>query len=180
MAGLVLGGGGGFSQRLHGLTCDQLVETEIVNAGGELLTCNAEQNADVFWACRGGGGGNFGVNVSLTFQTFPADVMTVFRLVWNARLEALLPAALELLPTTPDRLGCKLLIDAGDAPELELLGQLAGTEDELAALFGPPNLPIRGRQPGIRARELALFLPGAGRGRRAHHPRFPAPLARHA
>jgi FAD/FMN-containing dehydrogenase len=80
VAGLVLGGGIGFSQRRRGLTCDQLVETEIVTAAGERLVCNEKENADLVWACRDGGGGNFGVNVSLTFQTFPVDVMTVFKL----------------------------------------------------------------------------------------------------
>jgi FAD/FMN-containing dehydrogenase len=80
VAGLVLGGGIGFSQRRRGLTCDQLVETEIVTAAGERLVCNEKENADLVWACRGGGGGNFGVNVSVTFQTFPVDVMTVFKL----------------------------------------------------------------------------------------------------
>jgi FAD/FMN-containing dehydrogenase len=53
VAGLVLGGGIGFSQRLRGLACDQLMETEIVIASGELLRCNAVENADLFWACRG-------------------------------------------------------------------------------------------------------------------------------
>lgn len=137
VAGLVLGGGIGFSQRLRGLTCDQLIETEIVIASGELLRCNSEENADLFWACRGGGGGNFGVNTSLTFQTFPVDVVTVFRLAWTTGLDELLPAALDLLPTTPDRLGCKLLVDAGKGVRLELLGQLRGTQDELAALLAP-------------------------------------------
>jgi len=137
VAGLVLGGGIGFSQRMRGLTCDQLVETEIVLPSGELLRCNEAENADLFWACRGGGGGNFGVNTSLTFQTFPVDAVTVFRLAWIAGLDELLPAALDLLPTMPDRLGCKLLVDAGKEPELELLGQLAGTQDELAALLAP-------------------------------------------
>ena len=89
----MLGGGIGFSQRLQGLACDQLVETEIVIASGELLRCNEVDNADLFWACRGGGGGNFGVNTSLTFQTFPVAVVTVFRLVWRSGLDELLPAA---------------------------------------------------------------------------------------
>jgi hypothetical protein len=139
VAGLVLGGGIGFSQRLRGLTCDQLIETEIVLPSGELLRCNETENADLFWACRGGGGGNFGVNISLRFQTFPVDVVTVFRLAWTTGLDELLPAALELLPTTPDRLGCKLLVDAGKNVRLELLGQFAGTQDELAALLAPPD-----------------------------------------
>jgi FAD/FMN-containing dehydrogenase len=137
VAGLVLGGGIGFSQRRRGLTCDQLVETEIVIASGELLRCNAEENADLFWACRGGGGGNFGVNTSLTFQTFPVDVMTVLKLDWTDRVDQVLPAALDLLPTLPDRFGCKLSVDAGKVPKLELLGQLVGTEGELRALLTP-------------------------------------------
>ena len=137
VAGLTLGGGIGFSQRLHGLTCDQLVETEIVIASGEVLVCNATENADLFWACRGGGGGNFGVNVSLTFRTFPVGDYTVFKLVWSEGIEDLLPAALELLPSLPDRLGCKLQVEAGSKTALNLLGQLAGTQPELAELLAP-------------------------------------------
>ena len=137
VAGLVLGGGIGFSQRLRGLTCDQLIETEIVLPSGELLRCNEAENADLFWACRGGGGGNFGVNTSLTFLTFPVDVVTVFRLAWTAGLDELLPAALALLPTAPDRLGCKLFVEAGKDEQLELVGQLVGTEGELTSLLAP-------------------------------------------
>ena len=137
VAGLTLGGGIGFSQRLHGLTCDQLVETEIVIASGERLVCNAVENADLFWACRGGGGGNFGVNVSLTLQTFPVGDYTVFRLNWTEGVDELLPAALELLPSMPDRFGCKLQLEAGKEVALNLLGQLAGSQAELAQLLGP-------------------------------------------
>jgi FAD/FMN-containing dehydrogenase len=137
VAGLVLGGGIGFSQRLRGLACDQLMETEIVIASGERLRCNEQENADLFWACRGGGGGNFGVNTSLTFQTFPVDAVTVFRLAWSRGLDELLPAALALLPTTPDRLGCKLFVEAGKDEQLELVGQLVGTEGELTGLLAP-------------------------------------------
>ncbi len=137
VAGLVLGGGIGFSQRRRGLTCDQLTETEVITAAGDRLLCNERENADLFWACRGGGGGNFGVNVSFTFQTFPVDAMTVFKLVWTDRLDEILPAALDLLPTTPDRLGCKLSVETTTPIELELMGQLVGTEAELRALLAP-------------------------------------------
>ena len=136
VAGLTLGGGIGFSQRLHGLTCDQLVETEIVIASGERLVCNANENADLFWACRGGGG-NFGVNVSLTFQTFPVGDYAVFRLNWNEGVGELLPAALELLPSMPNRLGCKLQLEGGKEPALSLQGQLAGSQAELAQVLAP-------------------------------------------
>lgn len=138
VAGLALGGGIGFNQRLHGLTCDQLVETEIVTASGEFLRCNERENADLFWACRGGGGGNFGVNTALTFQTFPVDTVTVYQITWTTNLDALLPAALDLLAGAPDRLGCKLsVVNAGASISLEFLGQLVGAPTELRARFGP-------------------------------------------
>jgi FAD/FMN-containing dehydrogenase len=138
VAGLTLGGGIGFSQRLHGLTCDQLVETEVVTAAGDVLRCSASENADLFWACRGGGGGNFGINTSLTFQAFPVDSLTVFRLTWTEDLDTLLPVALDTLPDTPDRLGCKLsVVNDGARLSLELLGQLDGMPRELRGLLDP-------------------------------------------
>jgi FAD/FMN-containing dehydrogenase len=137
VAGLVLGGGIGFSQRRKGLTCDQLVELEIVTASGELIRCNDSEHSDLFWACRGGGGGNFGVVVGMTFQTYPVDRVTAFRIGWSAGVDELLPATLDLLPSTPDRLGCKLSLAAGKEPKLHLLGQIAGTEDDLAQLLAP-------------------------------------------
>lgn len=137
VAGLVLGGGIGFSQRRRGLTCDQLVEMEVVTANGEQLRCSESENADLFWACRGGGGGNFGVTIGMTFQTYPVDIVTAFRVVWDMHLDALLPAALDLLLSTPDQLGCKLSVDAGKEAKLHLLGQIVGTKKELAELLAP-------------------------------------------
>jgi len=68
VAGLTLGGGIGDNSRWAGMTSDCLVETDIVLASGELVTANSNSNSDLFWACRGGAGGNFGVNTSLTFD----------------------------------------------------------------------------------------------------------------
>ncbi|MFC0190189.1 FAD-dependent oxidoreductase [Fictibacillus aquaticus] len=71
VCGYVLGGGWGMSTRLFGLGSDQLLEIEIVNYKGKLLTCSEEKNKDLFWALRGAGGGNFGVVVSMTFRLPP-------------------------------------------------------------------------------------------------------------
>ena len=68
VAGLTVGGGIGDNSRWAGMTSDCLVETDIVLASGELVTANANSNSDLFWACRGGAGGNFGVNTSLTYD----------------------------------------------------------------------------------------------------------------
>ncbi len=68
VAGYTLGGGWGYSSRLLGLGCDSLIEAEIVIASGEVLTVNQKQHAELFFALRGGGGGNFGVVTSLTYR----------------------------------------------------------------------------------------------------------------
>src|SRR5262249_31435600 len=56
VAGLTLGGGSGWLERKHGLTCDNVVAAEMVTADGELVRASADENADLFWALRGGGG----------------------------------------------------------------------------------------------------------------------------
>lgn len=68
VGGLVLGGGIGYNTRWAGLTSDSLVSTKIVTASGAVLTASADENSDLFWACRGGAGGSFGVNTSFTFK----------------------------------------------------------------------------------------------------------------
>jgi hypothetical protein len=71
VSGFTLGGGWGYSCRYLGLGCDSLMELELVDYTGKILLANESINADLFWACRGAGGGNFGVVVSLTFKLPP-------------------------------------------------------------------------------------------------------------
>ena len=68
VAGYTLGGGSGYSSRLFGLGCDQLIEAEVITAEGQLIVANANQHEDLFLALRGSGGGNFGVVTSLTYR----------------------------------------------------------------------------------------------------------------
>ncbi len=80
IAGLALGGGMGADSRHAGLTCDALQSATVVLPSGDVVTASANDNPDLFWALRGGGGGNFGVTTSMTFATFATGDNDVVRL----------------------------------------------------------------------------------------------------
>lgn len=71
VSGYATGGGWGLSCRYFGLGCDSLEEIELINYRGFLIKANRFCNADLFWAYRGAGGGNFGVIVAMTFRLPP-------------------------------------------------------------------------------------------------------------
>jgi FAD/FMN-containing dehydrogenase len=79
-AGHALGGGLGAQSRHAGLMCDALTSASVVLPGGAAVTASANDHPDLFWALRGGGGGNFGVTTSLTFATFPTHDVDVVNL----------------------------------------------------------------------------------------------------
>jgi hypothetical protein len=119
IAGLTLGGGQGVVGRLHGLTCDQLVGVTLVTADGSLHTVSKSDDPDLFWACQGGGGGNFGIVTSFDFATFPVTAVCTFtvRFPWAAASQVL-PAWLAWAPHAPDPLwaNCLLLVNPTSSP----------------------------------------------------------------
>ena len=103
VAGLTLGGGMGWLRRKYGLSCDNVVAFEVVGADGEVRTASAEENPDLYWALRGGGG-NFGVVTRFTFRVHPVGPIVAFAGVFYPAAEA--PAVLRglraYIETAPD------------------------------------------------------------------------------
>jgi FAD/FMN-containing dehydrogenase len=145
-AGLTLGGGWGFSNRLLGPTCDSLVSTDLVVASGELVTASADEHADLFWAVRGGGGGNFGVHTSFTYSTVGVGDVTVCSLSWTGGETAALVEALNRVQVDgPRELGLRMAIYPSTrmpstqpgAAIVDVVGLFWGTPAELEELLAP-------------------------------------------
>src|SRR5215208_6682952 len=87
LAGLTLGGGIGWVMRKYGLTVDQLLAAEVVTAAGEIVRASADENPDLFWAIRGGGG-NFGVVTSFEFRLHEVDTVIAGPTFWTLEQSA--------------------------------------------------------------------------------------------
>ncbi|HEY1920313.1 MAG TPA: FAD-binding oxidoreductase [Streptosporangiaceae bacterium] len=143
IAGLALGGGVGVVSRAYGLTCDNLDSVQVVTADGQVRDCDASQNADLYWACRGGGGGNFGVATSFTFRTHPVSDIALFFLSWPwSSADQVIAGWQSWAPHAPDGLWSNLHLSAdpgGGTPTIQVggtyLGSVSGLEAELSGLY---------------------------------------------
>jgi FAD/FMN-containing dehydrogenase len=101
IGGFTLGGGVGFLTKLHGLACDNLVDAEVVLANGDIVRANDNENPDLFWAIRGGGG-NFGVATSFTYRAYPMGMATFSAFLWPAsECVRVMKFYRDYIPTTP-------------------------------------------------------------------------------
>ncbi len=140
IAGLTLGGGVGVLGRKFGLTCDNLLAAQMVVADGRVLTCDASHNPYLFWALRGGGGGNFGVVTSFTFRAHPVSTLSLFTLNWPwSSAAAVVDAWQGWAPVMPDELwsNCLLLAtnDKHSSPIVRVNGVYVGTVAALNPLL---------------------------------------------
>ncbi len=138
VAGLTLGGGSGWLERKHGLACDNLIGAELVTASGELVRASADENPELLWALRGGGG-NFGVVTALEMQLHPVGPEILGGLV-------LYPAdrAADVL-----RLWRDVMREAPPELSLAYLAITAPEEDDVPAeLHGKPAVVVAGMWAG--------------------------------
>ena len=106
VAGLTLGGGVGHLLGLHGLTLDNLLAATVVTADGTVVRASETENAELFWALRGGGG-NFGVVVDFTFRLHPVGRLLGGLLVYGLdEVEPAVAAWRGLMSSAPDELMC--------------------------------------------------------------------------
>jgi FAD/FMN-containing dehydrogenase len=145
VGGLVLGGGIGFSSRKLGLTCDHLIEAEIVTADGELRRCSERQNDGLFWALRGAGGGNFGVCTRYVFETRPVGDVSIYDIAFRWKdAEAVFASFQEIIGSAPNEFSARVGVGSPgkpngepDEPRISILGQYFGPAGELRDLLAP-------------------------------------------
>lgn len=147
-SGLVLGGGWGFAATHAGLTCDSLRQTEVVLADGRKVSADAEGDyRDLFWALRGGGGGNFGINTAFSFELHEVkDDVTIFNIVWPGQQQIELLTVLQEIQNNHAQQISTRTKAYPDAPgayprraqlQVTTLGQFFGPRDKALEALAP-------------------------------------------
>jgi FAD/FMN-containing dehydrogenase len=137
VCGLTLGGGIGHLTSQHGLTCDNLVGAELVTPGGSVVRASADENADLLWALRGGGG-NFGVATWLEFRLHPLERMVGGRLDYRGDgVSDVLRRFRDLVARSPRELSCQAVlgVDESLTPVLLVAPSFTGSPDRAGDLL---------------------------------------------
>ena len=153
LGGLVTGGGFGYATRLLGTTLDNLIEATLVTADGELRRVDLEHDADLFWACRGGGCAA-GVVTEFVIRTFPVDSVTTISMAldWSAARDVIL-AYDELMRAAPRELDLKLKLRTTGIGRF-MDKTIPGPED---AVPGVPLVHIDGQYLGMKSEAESLI-----------------------
>ena len=166
ITGLALGGGHGLSGRRFGLTTDNLLGATIVTADGRIRQVSQSSDEDLYWACQGGGGGNFGIVTSLTLQAHRAKGAAWFVMSWPwAAAGQVLTAWQGLAPHAPPALTSILsLATTGGtgSPRVTAIGQFFGSESALRRVIRPLTRVGGANLSAGRSSMMALALRWAG------------------
>ena len=164
VGGISLGGGMGHLTRPFGFTCDNLISADVVTADGQFVVASEKENADLFWALRGGGG-NFGVVTSFEFRLHPVSTVYAGPIFWSLdRAAEAMRLYADFMAQAPDELNVLFAFTA--VPPWEpfpehlhnqnicgavvcYVGPLEKAEEVLRPLkeFGPPILDGTGPMP---------------------------------
>src|SRR3984957_4641745 len=136
IAGHVMGGGHGLLARSHGLTCDVLRQVTIIDCEGSTLQATASSEPDLFWACRGGGGGSFGIATQFVLSIFALTNFLVFGVCWKlsqSHAAGIFNAWQTWAPNAPSSITSIMKLGpAGNGLiSLRCIGQSIGSEAEL-------------------------------------------------
>jgi len=149
IAGLTLSGGTGHLRRKHGLSCDNVVSAQVVTADGSVLTASENENQDLFWAIRGGGG-NFGVVTSFEYRLHPVgpEVFVCFVFYPAERGREVLQSCERYLAEVPE-----------DVSPLAFFGRVPAAEEFPPESHGEPYLALLGLHPGDPAEGERILAP---------------------
>src|SRR5499426_2026770 len=179
VGGLTLGGGVGHLTRKCGLSIDNLLSADVVLADGKFVKASADENPDLFWALRGGGG-NFGVVTSFTFKLHPIDTLYAGPMLYELSETAdVMKWYRDLIPSAPDDLtGFFAFLTVPPAPPFPehlhmkkmcgVIWAYAGPQEKAEETFKPirafktPALDFVGPlpQPALQSMFDALYPPG--------------------
>ena len=170
IGGLTLGGGVTTISRAYGLTCDALISTDVVLANGSTVTASAREHPDLFWACRGGGGGTFGVNTSFTFQTLATPAGSTCLVLWSwPHAVEVLAVMQDIMRTAPDAFSARIGVARapGADPVVSVVGYHLGPATQLRELLEPAYAVARPYRNDIEERnfwDAATYLHHGGVG----------------
>lgn len=145
VAGFMQGGGFGYTSRKFGMNCDNVLAVRVMLADGRIVVANDKVNRDLFWAVRGGTGGNFGILLEITYALHVVKSVWAFRIQWpvgpaagDASHAAKLLTTIqgEFTRKAPDELGYMTFLGwQGDLPYLIIRGMYVGTADQGKAVL---------------------------------------------
>jgi FAD/FMN-containing dehydrogenase len=136
IGGHAQGGGMGLAGRKLGMASDNIRGLTIVTADGARREADANHEEDLFWACRGGGGGNFGVTTKFKFKVHEAKHAAHFNVSWPfAQASAALDAWQHFAPSTTSKLTSIFHLTTGSSAGVSANGQYFGPESNLPALL---------------------------------------------
>ena len=144
-----------------------MLAVQIVTADGKVIVADAKHHPDLYWACRGGGGGNFGIATRFTFRTHAVAQGSYFVATWPwAQAAEVVASFLGWAPHQPDALGALCRLAAGPGgPTVQVFGQFLGSETALKSALA--SLAAAGGEAHDRHRDLARPRPALGRVPRA-------------